>query len=150
MAGIPIMIYPPGLLDNIRTIAVKHPSLRLILDHLALPLHTRGVDFDQHVGELVELASCGNVGVKESALPLYSKVEFPFEDLHRGLHHLITAFTPDRVLWGSDMTGLKCTYREAVEMMAKALPELSEADRDLLMGRTLSEWLRWPEGNPAS
>ena len=41
------------------------------------------------------------------------------------------------------MTGIPCSYRQAVTLFAEELPWLAGGDLDLVMGRALCEWLGW-------
>jgi hypothetical protein len=41
------------------------------------------------------------------------------------------------------MTGIPCTYRQAVTLFTDELPWLTGGDRDLVMGRALCNWLGW-------
>ncbi len=56
---------------------------------------------------------------------------------------LIDAFGHERVFWGSDLSRLGCSYREAVEMMREVVPD--DGVRRLMMGEALSHWIGWPE-----
>lgn len=145
-AAIPVMVYPPGSLDYFDRIARKYPDLRLIIDHMGLPLPMPGTDIRETVTELVRLAVHENVGVKLSALPLYSHASFPFSDLHDSVRTVISAFGPHRTFWGSDFTRLSCSYKEAVAMM-DTVDCLSDDDRAMVMGGALGAWLGWPDGD---
>jgi hypothetical protein len=41
------------------------------------------------------------------------------------------------------MTGIPCTYRQAVTLFTEELPWLSGSDLELVMGRPLCDWLGW-------
>lgn len=144
-AGIPVAVYPPGALDQIDEIARRHPALRLIIDHFALPLGARDANVPAVVEELVKLADRPNVAVKASALPSYTNAPYPFQPLHEPIRRVVDAFGVQRVFWGSEFSRLRCTYREAVTMFTEELGFLSDADLGWVMGRGISEWLGWPE-----
>lgn len=149
-AGLPVMVYPPGALEPIAEVARRHPSLRLIVDHFALPLEAREDDIPPAVDQLVGLAPLPNVAVKASALPSYTRAPYPFRPLHESIRRVVDAFGPQRVFWGSEMTRLPCSYREAVELFTKELGFLSSEEVRWIMGRGISEWLGWPEPSMAS
>jgi hypothetical protein len=44
------------------------------------------------------------------------------------------------------LTGIPCTYRQAVTLFTEELLWLAGDDRDWVMGRGLCEWLGWPIG----
>lgn len=144
-AGIPVAVYAPGGLGRVASVARRHPSLRLIVDHFALPLAARDADVPAVVDELVSLASLPNVAVKASALPSYTNAPYPFRPLHDPIRRVVDAFGVRRVFWGSEVSRLPCTYREAVTVFTEELDFLSDDDLAWVMGRGISEWLGWPE-----
>jgi predicted TIM-barrel fold metal-dependent hydrolase len=144
--GMPVAAFAPGLATEMSKVAERHPELRLLIDHLGLPLRTRG---RQLMGELIpvlDMARFPNVAVKASGLPTNSEVEFPFLDLRDPMSALIDAFGPQRVFWGSDLSRLSCSYHEAVEMMGDVVPD--DGVRRRLMGEALSNWISWTENAP--
>lgn len=143
-ASIPLMLYPPGLLSLVDPIAERHPGLRLIIDHMALD-RVKGPAAFARLPELLVLARRPNVGVKLSALPFYSSQLYPFHEVHEPIRRTYDAFGPERLFWGSDMSRLPCTYAEAVSLFTEELDWLSESDKEWIMGRALSDWLRWPD-----
>jgi hypothetical protein len=48
------------------------------------------------------------------------------------------------MFWGSDLTRLKCSYRQCVTMFTEEMPWLTTNDLELIMGRALCDWLDWP------
>lgn len=149
-AGFPVMVYPPGALDRIAEVALRHPSLRLVIDHFALPLEARDEDVPGVVDQLVRLAPLPNVAVKASALPSYTRAPYPFRPLHEPIRRVIDAFGPRRVFWGSEMTRLRCSYRQAVTLFTEELDFLSPDDLRWVMSRGVSTWLGWPDPAPTS
>ncbi|MFC3456261.1 amidohydrolase family protein [Amycolatopsis speibonae] len=142
-AGLPVMVYAPRLLPSLALIARRHPGLRLIIDHLALPLGRTGIDAFDEIEELLALALLPNVAVKASALPCHSREPYPFADLHAPLHRVFDAFGPARVFWGSDWTRLPCSYEENMRLFTDALDFLSDDDLRSVMGDGLLNWLGW-------
>lgn len=142
-AQIPVMVFAPGALPEIAAIARDHPGLRLVIDHFALPLAAREEDIPGVVDQLVGLADLPNVAVKASALPSYTRESYPFPSLHEPILRAVSAFGPRRVFWGSEVTRLRCTYREAVGLFTNELPDLSQDDLRWVMGQGISEWLGW-------
>jgi predicted TIM-barrel fold metal-dependent hydrolase len=143
-AGLPVMIFVPGSLPIVDLIAARHPGLRLVLDHLAIGTELKDAAAFAHLPGLLALARHPNIAVKASALPCYSTEGYPFPGLHRYIRQVFDAFGPRRTFWGTDLTRLPCTYREAVRLFTEELPWLSGSDREWVMGRALSEWLGWP------
>ena len=49
------------------------------------------------------------------------------------------------MMWGTDLTRLPGTYRQAVTLFTEELPFLTAEDKEWVMGRTIAQALRWPE-----
>lgn len=143
-AGLPVMVFVPGLVKQFDAIAGRHPGLRLILDHLALPIGRQDDAAFAGLEDILALARRANVAVKPSALPCYSSEPYPFRSLHRHIRRVYEAFGPRRMLWGTDYSRLPCSYRQAVTLFTEALDFLSSEDREWIMGRAAAEWLGWP------
>ncbi len=56
---------------------------------------------------------------------------------------MFDAFGPQRMFWGTDLTGIPCTYRQAITLFTEELSFLSGADLEWVMGRGISDWLGW-------
>lgn len=145
--GVPLMIYPvPEALPKFHAIARNHPGLKLVVDHLAVGHEEWNRDDRafQHIDLLIELAQHPNVAVKASGLPEYSTEPYPYFNLHGYLKRIVEAYGPKRVFWGTDLTRLPCTYRQAITMFTEEMPWLSKDDLEWIMGRAICEWLNWP------
>jgi predicted TIM-barrel fold metal-dependent hydrolase len=143
-AGLPVMAYVPGLVKRLDAVAARHPGLRLIVDHLALPMGKRDADAFASLDEVLALARYPNVSVKVSALPCYTSEAYPFPGLHRHIRRVYDAFGPRRMLWGTDYSRLPCPYRRAIALFTEALVFLSAEDQEWIMGRAAADWLDWP------
>jgi predicted TIM-barrel fold metal-dependent hydrolase len=141
--GLPVMVSPSGLIPEVDRIARLHPGLRLVIDHLALRRAKDNAAFDD-LPRLLRLARLPNVAVKASALPAYSSQDYPYYNLHPYLRRVFDAFGSRRMFWGTDLTRLPCSYREAIALFTDRLPFLSPADQEWVMGRAACEWLGWP------
>jgi L-fuconolactonase len=143
--GIPIMVWPPEQVEELARVAQTWPETKLIVDHLGLYVDV----VDDQVGEklppLLDLARFGNVAVKVSALPCHSTHEYPYRNLHPYIRQVVDAFGPRRSFWGTDLTRLPGTYRQAVTMFTEELGFLSDDDLDWVMGRGISTWLGWDD-----
>src|SRR5262249_1545025 len=141
-------LYAPEGEEHIARIADRHPGLRLVVDHLGIPPFVLHDDLTPVIRRLTPLASRPNVAVKASALPSVVPGPYPYRAAHEPVRRIVEAFGPARVFWGSDLTRLPCTYREAVTMFTEALDFLSDDDRRQIMGRAICDWLRWPLNEP--
>lgn len=143
-AGLPVMVYLPGAVKRLDAVAGRHPGLKLIVDHLALPLGKRDEAAFANLDEVLALARFANVAVKPSALPCYTSEAYPLRGLHRHIRRVYDAFGPRRMLWGTDYSRLPCPYRQAITLFTDELDFLSREDKEWIMGRAAAEWLGWP------
>ena len=142
--GLPVMILAPGLLPTLAEIAFRHPTLRIVVDHLAIPRGAKGPAAFEHLPELLAIARYPNVAVKAAGLPAYALDEaFPYPSLSEPLHRVFDVFGPDRMFWGTDLSRMKVSYRECVEMLTEGLPWLTGADLEAVMGLGVQRWLNW-------
>ena len=143
--GIPLMLLIPGRLDAVARIAGRHPALALIVDHLGLHSNHRDAQCDDDLDRLLALAAHPKVHVKASAVPCYTDEPYPFPGFASRLRRVYGHFGPQRMFWGSDVSRLPCSYRQAVEHFLHELDFIAEADLPLVMGGALSRLLGWPE-----
>lgn len=143
--NIPLMALAPGLMKEIATLAERYPGLTIILDHMARQSALRDEQCFADLDEMLALARLPNVAVKASSLPCYTDDSYPFRRLMPYLQRTFDAFGTDRIMWGSDLTRLPCTYLECLDHMRFGLPFLTQADRARVLGGTAARLLRWPE-----
>lgn len=141
--GIPAMLSPPGVLPEVGRIAERHPGMRFVIDHLALVRDGKDEAAFGDIDNLLALAKYPNVAAKASALPRYSSEAYPYRRLHPFLRRVFDAFGPRRMFWGTDLTGIPCTYRQAVALFTEELPWLTGGDLGWVMGKGICEWLGW-------
>lgn len=141
-AGLQVMVYAPGRIDQIADVARRHPDLRVIVDHMGVDPQADQETRQAELAQTLAIADCANVAVKLSALPLYSHLPYPHEDVLDLVCPLVDAFGAERCFWGSDLTRLK-SYRQAVTMITEATGMLAPAQVELVMGRALLNWLGW-------
>lgn len=141
---VPVMVFAPFAVAKIGEIAERHPGLRLIVDHMGLNVRWKGKALGPGVDLLLNFARFKNVAVKASCLPCYVDEPYPFPTLHPQIRRVVDCFGPHRVFWGTDLSQLTCTYRQAVTLFTEELDFLSDADKEWIMGRALAEWLDWP------
>ena len=141
---LPAMVSVPGLLPELGRLAERHPGLRLVVDHLALVRNAKDEAAFGDLPQLLALARYPNIAAKASALPRASSEAYPYPRLHPYLRQVFEAFGPKRMFWGTDLTGIPCTYRQAIAMFTEELPWLRGDDLEWVMGRGICEWLGWP------
>jgi L-fuconolactonase len=143
--GLPLMISCAGQVRTLGRLAERFPGLRLIVDHLALR-RAKDAEAFADLPDLLALARLPNVAAKASALPSYSSDSYPYRNTHGYLRQVFDAFGPRRTFWGTDLTRFECSYRQAVTMFTEELPWLSDADKEWVMGRGVSEFIGWEGG----
>lgn len=141
--NIPVMVHAPGSMPQIAAVAQRHPGLRLVIDHLGLRGLVGAAELGQALEPVLTLARFPNVAVKASALPCFVIEAYPFRSLHAHVRRVVEAFGPRRVFWGTDLSRLPCTYRQAVTLFTEELSFLSDTDREWIMGYGVAEWLQW-------
>ena len=143
-AGVPVMLsVNPWELPIVDRIAQRHPGLKIAIDHLARAFRKKDADAFPGMDALVALAARPNVAVKASGMPAYTTDTYPYRFVHPLLHRVYNAFGPRRMFWGSDLTKLPCSYRQAVTMFTEEIAWLTPEDKDWIMGRALCEWIGW-------
>ncbi|HMH19683.1 MAG TPA: amidohydrolase family protein [Burkholderiales bacterium] len=143
-AGVPVMMTCPYAIIHLADeIAARHPGLRLTIDHLGLLPKTRDEEAFRDFDKLLALARRPNIAVKASALPCYTSDTYPYRRLHTYIKRAIDAFGARRVFWGTDLSRLPCSYREAATMFTEEMPWLGSEEKSWIMGRGLCEWLDW-------
>ncbi len=128
--------------DQVAVIADRHPSLKLILDHMGYPQ----IDADE--GEfqpIVDLARHKNICLKLSDVAGRSSQDFPYTDVHPFIKKLVGAFGAERMVWGTGYPGhhrLKHnwpTLDQELRLVREGLPFLNGVQRERILGGTASE-----------
>jgi L-fuconolactonase len=162
---IPLFVFATRWLHLLPRAIEAHPDLTLIVDHLGLPqppMDERESPPWRSLGALLDLARYPNVAVKLCGAPALSEQGPPFADVWPHLDRIIEAFGADRLLWASDQSRFhgrigfhvripdafgpypgRHTYAQSVGLFRDA-PHLSEAEKALILGGTLSRLLGWP------
>jgi predicted TIM-barrel fold metal-dependent hydrolase len=142
-AGLAVALAAGDFLPAVGRIAERHPRLRLVVDHLGMPLRTKDAAALVNLPHLVALAKHPNIAVKASAAPGASSDPYPYRNLHGYLRAIYDAFGPERMFWGTDITRMPCSWRQCVTLFTEELPWLTSADQELIMGRALCRWIGW-------
>jgi L-fuconolactonase len=122
---------------EIETLARRHPELKVVIDH-CLYL-TAGKNGEAALADMLRLARLPNVYAKLSCVVTGSAESYPFADMHEPCLKIITAFGPDRCVWGSDfpceLWCPKATYSEHLRVFTHELRLDAESKRWIL-GKT--------------
>jgi L-fuconolactonase len=134
---IPLMIRITHAVSELAGIARQHPKLRLIVDHCAAESEITPLAFAA-IPELLKLARWQNIYVRLSSLAKYSASPSPYSDMDHIVRSVVSAFGPDRCMWGSDITHYmkRLPYSEVVDQFRLGCTFLSASDRELILGQT--------------
>jgi predicted TIM-barrel fold metal-dependent hydrolase len=153
--GVPVAVMTGSkslvVLDDV---ARRHPDLRLAVDHLGLDqppvvIPEAGAEPFRHLPDLIALAKHPNVNVKLTAVPTLSHEPYPFRDVWEPIARVVSAFGPERVMWGSDYNRVAPLhgYREAVDYLAE-IDLLDDATKRTLYSGAVRSVFGWPPEGP--
>jgi predicted TIM-barrel fold metal-dependent hydrolase len=161
---LPLFFSTHGHADVMAAVAERYPRLTMIIDHLGLsqsPVSPPRPDPWDKLPGILSLARYPNVHVKFSGVPLMSKEPYPYPDVWPHLHKIINAFTPDRLMWGTDFTRMRWIPGQGSELAPRSkwklysdclnylrdTTELSASDKEKMFSTTIRRVLRWPAGS---
>jgi predicted TIM-barrel fold metal-dependent hydrolase len=142
-AGLPVGLAAGAFLPALAPIAMRHPDVKLIIDHMGRPAGRTDDAAFADLAELLTLSQYENIAVKLSGAPSYSSHPYPYRNIHPYLKQIFDAFGPQRCFWGTDITRMPCSWQECVTMFTEELPWLAGNDLELVMGRALCDWIGW-------
>ncbi len=159
--NVPVCLAAMGVTRVIGPVAARHPDLLLIVDHLGTttppPMALVSDDHWKTLPDILALAKYPNIAMKFSGATVLSSTPYPHPDLWEPLHRIIDAFGPERLMWGSDFTRLRMK-RGSTEFAPRAewttvysnelnylrdTTELSQSDKEAILGGTIRKLLRW-------
>ncbi len=131
----------PEHTPQIATIAQKHPSVPLIVDHLAYPQVAESPGFATHA-PVIALSRFPNIYVKVSDVPRRSEEQFPYGDVIPYIKQVHEAFGADRMMWGTGYPGsLRERYgwptlADELRLIRDGYDWLTTSEKDQLLGGT--------------
>lgn len=138
-----LMLWPPQL-ETVPAFVDRHPLQTFILDHFAKPF-IKDRQIEPWRAQLRELARRPNVYCKLSGLTTEADhQQWSLADLQPYFQAALEAFTPSRLLFGSDwpVCTLATSYARWVETVEKLTAPLTEAERARIFGGTAIEAYR--------
>jgi predicted TIM-barrel fold metal-dependent hydrolase len=144
--GLPVALLAGEFLPLVGEIAARHPGLKLIVDHFGVNRGHKDDAAFSTMPQVVALAKHPNIAVKVTGGPQYVTDAYPFKSLQPRYRAVYDAFGPGRMFWGTDITRMPCTWRECVTHFTEHQPWLPEADKALVMGQAIADWLGWKRG----
>lgn len=115
-------------------ILTRHPSMTVLLDHLARPDASGGKPY-KNLAELGQLARFGGVHLKITPPSLKRLGEEPDAEVQEVLAWLINEFGGDKLMWGSNFPATEGTLASILESIQARLPQnLSPETFEAIMG----------------
>ena len=137
-AGLPISLYLPRAAPVIVELATKFPSVRIAVDHLNLGKIAEGGGISRQITDVVGLAALPNVAMKLSGMPAYADDDYPFRSLTKDIRRIVSSFGEARVMWGSDLTRLRCSYPQSLDWIRRHSG--AELVSERIFGDSLLDW----------
>ena len=133
----------PRHLPALLAFARSHPALPIVIDHVAKPA-MYGVPPAQWQDDLARLAALPQVQCKLSGMVTEAGPGWTVTQLRPYLHHVLQAFGPERVMWGSDwpVLTLAADYSAWCAASEALLAHLSEAQRAAVFGGNACRFYR--------
>ena len=138
----------PAHQSNFLTLIRRYPSLRVVYDHCMKPQirdQQAGRDaFSGWAEGIARLAGETQGYCKLSGLVTEAAPGWTLDDLRPFADHVIRAFGPDRVMWGSDwpVCRLQAEYGDWMSIAQKLTAHLSRSEQEWIFGRTATRFYR--------
>lgn len=133
----------PRHLDAIETLAKTLPDLPIVVDHAAKPVIAGGADAGEAWRHgISQLARHPQVMCKISGLATEAGPGWTGQALQPVADHLISAFTPARLMWGSDWPVLELdgSYPQWFKTVGQLIGALSDAEQKDILGLTAARF----------
>ncbi len=136
------LLIRPRHLPVVLELARQHPKLCLVVDHAAKPAIAAG-GWDDWARSMSAVARCDQVFCKLSGLITEADHQrWRPADLAPYINHVVSAFGPERVMFGSDwpVCLLAGTYERVVDAIAGNIEGLSAGEQDQIFGATAAQF----------
>jgi L-fuconolactonase len=135
----------PAHIGNFRTLFRRHRRLRVVLDHCLKPcIREHPAGFHEWQDGMRALAEETEACVKLSGLVTEAGPDWALADLEPYAAHVLAAFGPDRVMWGSDwpVCRLRAEYGDWLEAAEALTQDLGPPARAEVFGGTARRFYR--------
>ncbi len=144
----------PQHMENFHTILRRYPQMRTVLDHCLKPQirdHT-DASFRSWADAMSRIAEDTQACCKLSGLVTEADKDWSVDDLRPYTDHVLSAFSADRVMWGSDwpVVRLRCEYEDWHRAAQALTGHLSAAQQAQLFGGTARTFYRLTEAGGVS
>lgn len=166
--GLPVFVTILGNTAMLERYALRYPACRIIICHCGMPpnagqwqmiaqweglpdseAYWRGLSEqpkEQAFDAVLQAARWPNVALKWAHAPAHFDAGgYPNPATRPFLRKALNAFGPERVMWASDVTSNQ-TGETWAQLLFAILenPELSDQEREAILGKTARQWLDWP------
>ncbi|MGP6086280.1 amidohydrolase family protein [Antarctobacter jejuensis] len=136
----------PRHIPHFLTLLQRYPDLRVVLDHCLKPQmrdHSEA-NFTAWADGISRLADETGARIKLSGLVTECDDDWSFEALEPYVHHVLAAFGPDRVMWGSDwpVVRLRCEYEDWHALARRLTQHLSDEAQSQIFSGTAARFYR--------
>jgi L-fuconolactonase len=131
--------------EHIETFAARFPTLRVVVDHGAKPpIRDGSAGYQLWADAITRLAALPHIHCKLSGLATEASAGWTEDTLRPYVEHLLTAFGPTRLMWGSDwpVLDLNGDYLLWHSVATTLLASLSEAEREAVFGGNAAAFYR--------
>lgn len=134
----------PRHLATFLTLLTRYPDLRVVIDHGMKPQIRDPDAFPVWAEGMTRLARETAAVCKLSALVTEAGPDWTVEMLRPYADHILDAFGPERVMWGSDwpVCRLRCSYADWDAAAQTLTATLTEAERARVFGGTAAAFYR--------
>ena len=125
----------PQHLAKLLRLAERHPDLRMVVDHGSKP-HIATGEIAGWAKAMSAIARDTSAFCKLSGLVTEAGSNWTIDNLRPYADHLLEAFGPDRLIWGSDwpVCTLACSYEDWIQLTGELLQDLSEDEKQAVLG----------------
>ena len=117
-------------------------DLKIVIEHLGGANHSMKPPY-QEFKTMLELSRYPNLLIKLPGFGEFCQLPYPFTDILPMAQMVVEAFSPQRVMWGSDYPPVSTRegYNHSLEFPLDYFSDLSAEDQEWIFGRTaLSIW----------
>lgn len=139
----------PRHLANFHTLLTRYPDMRAVIDHCMKPQLRDHSDknFRFWADGMTRLAQDTGACCKLSGIVTEADTDWSEAVLKPYTDHVLQAFGPDRVMWGSDwpVARLRCEYEDWHALARRLTAGLSPSAQDSVFGGTAARFYRIPD-----
>ena len=133
---------PTLLGDEFSQVLKTFPDLTIVIEHLGGANHTMKPPY-QDFKSMLALSRYPNLLIKLPGFGEFCRLPYPFTSVPPMARMVVEAFSPQRVMWGSDYPPVSTRegYNHSLEFPLSYFSDLGREDREWIFGRTaLSVW----------